>query len=55
MIHFIERDLNEHLKEPDHYLNKIEDLGGIDSMEKYHMMNMFRIHVDEREIMEKNL
>lgn len=58
LIDSVERDLNESLKPREVYEAKLNELtqgGQIDSMEKYNLMNVHRLHLDEHTILKKNL
>ena len=58
MLDSVERDLTEVLKPKEVYEAKLNELtqgGSIDSMLKYNLMNVYRLHLDEHAILQKNM
>ena len=57
LLDAVEQNLHHTLKPKEVYLSKLaelEDLGSIDSMDKFNSMNVHRLHLDEIAILEKN-
>jgi hypothetical protein len=57
LIDSIDRDLEQNLKPQEVYeakLSEIIDHGPLDSMEKYNLINVHRLHLNEIEILKKN-
>ena len=57
MIDAIDQNLDVQLKPKEVYeskLNELTEIGSIDSLEKYNIMNVHRLHINEIDILSKN-
>jgi hypothetical protein len=58
MIDSIRNDLEFNLKPRQVYIDKLkelEDIGKVDTLHKYNLLNIYRMHVNEHDILKKNL
>ena len=55
MIDSINSDLDTVLKPREVYQLKIQELGQIDTMNKYNLLNVYRLHINEHDVLKKNL
>jgi hypothetical protein len=54
LIDAIQKNLDHDLKPREVYEQKIAELK-VDSMSKYNMLNVYRLHLNERDILDQNL
>lgn len=54
MIDSINNDLDNVLKPREVYVQKLNELN-VDSMNKYNLLNIYRLHINEHDILKKNL
>ena len=54
MIDSINNDLDNVLKPREVYVQKLNELN-VDSMNKFNLHNIYRLHINEHDILQKNL